>query len=114
MRKQGYGRIINISSMLANKGVKGTSAYSASKGGLNSMIRPIALEEAQHNILINNLNLGYMDGGMTHKIKDQEKLKASIPLKRFGDMSEIARACQFLIDSDYITGTSIDINGGLT
>ena len=102
-----------MSSMLANQDVVGTSAYTASKAGLNAAIRVIAKENAKHNVLINNLNLGYMDLGMTHRIKDYEKLKKKIPVGKFGDVSEIIKACEFLIDSDYITGSCIDINGGL-
>ena len=113
MREQGYGRIINMSSMLSNMAIPGTSAYTASKAGLNAAIKVIAVENAKHNVLINNLNLGYMDTGMTHRIPDYKKLKKKIPVGRFGDVSEIIRACQFLIDSDYITGSTIDINGGL-
>ena len=113
MREHKYGRIINMSSVLANMGVAGTSAYAASKAGLNGMIKAIAVENAKHNILINNLNLGYMDLGMTHRIPNHEELKKKIPIGRFGHIDEIIRACEFLINSNYITGTCIDINGGL-
>lgn len=113
MRKMNYGRIINMSSVLANMGVAGTSVYAASKAGLNGAIKAIAIENATHNILINNLNLGYMDLGMTLKIPNYHELLPKIPVGKFGNVEEIIRACDFLIASDYITGSCIDINGGL-
>jgi len=113
MRERKYGRIINLSSVVSSMGVRGTSAYAASKAGLNGMIKSIAIENARHNVLINNLNLGYFDLGMTHKIKNYEKIKESIPVLEFGNVGEIISAIHFLVRSNYITGTTIDINGGL-
>jgi len=113
MREKKYGRIINLSSVVSQMGVRGTSAYAASKAGLNGMIKSIAIENARHGILINNLNLGYMDLGMTHKIKNYEKIKETIPTLEFGSVDEVISAIHFLVRSNYITGTTIDINGGL-
>jgi NAD(P)-dependent dehydrogenase (short-subunit alcohol dehydrogenase family) len=113
MRERGFGRIINMSSVVPHLGVPGTSAYSAAKAGLWGLTKVIAKENADKNVLINCLNLGYMDGGMTHRIKDYEKLKDTIPVKKFGDFKEITNAIEFLVRSDYITGTNIEINGGL-
>ena len=115
MREQEYGRIINLSSVVAQKGAMGTSAYAASKAGLWGLTKTIAIENANKNILINNINLGYMEIGMTTKIpyELQEQIKESILLKRFGPISDIIHAIDFLISAQYVTGTSIDINGGL-
>lgn len=113
MRQRRYGRIINLSSILSEGSVPGTSAYTASKAGLNAAIRVIAKENAKHDILINNLNLGYFDLGMTRKINNYKDLKKQIPIGKFGNVKEIIRACEFLIGSDYITGTTINISGGL-
>lgn len=113
MRARGFGRIINISSVLANMGVAGTSAYSAAKAGLNGMIRAVAIENAKHNILINNVNLGYMDIGMGAKVANIDEIRDKIPLKRLCDISEVIKTCEFLINTNYITGASIDVNGGL-
>ena len=112
MRKEHSGRIINLSSMLSEWAVPGTSAYTASKAGLNAMIRVIAKEEAKHNILINNINLGYMDIGMTHKIPRIEEIPKQIPLG-LGHPTEIVKTIKFLIHTNYITGSTIDVNGGL-
>jgi len=115
MREDNYGRIINLSSIVAQKGVIGTSAYAASKSGLWGMTKAIALENASKGITINNLNLGYFDIGMISDVPTemQDAIKKSIPLKKFGDPINILNAVEFLINSDYITGSSIDINGGL-
>lgn len=115
MRQQQYGRIINLSSVVAQKGFFGTSAYAASKSGLWGMTKSIAIENAEKNILINSINLGYMDAGMTQRIPEElrDKIRESIPLKRFGPISDIILTIEFLMNASYITGTSIDINGGL-
>lgn len=115
MRQQQYGRIINLSSVVAQRGFFGTSAYAASKSGIWGLTKSIAVENAEKNILINTINLGYMDAGMTHRIPSEmrERIRESIPLKRFGPISDIILAIEFLIKTSYVTGTSIDVNGGL-
>jgi NAD(P)-dependent dehydrogenase (short-subunit alcohol dehydrogenase family) len=115
MREQKYGRIINFSSIVAQMGIPGTSAYAASKSGLWGMIKSIAVENANKGITINNLNLGYFDIGMITEVppKFQEIIKAKIPTGNFGNPENIFRAVNFLITTDYINGTSVDINAGL-
>ena len=115
MRDQEYGRIVNLSSVVAQTGAIGTTAYAASKAGLWGLSKSMAVENANKNILINSLNLGYMDTGMTDRIpKDlQLNIRNNIPLKKFGPSREIIHAIDYLTASDYVTGTSIDINGGL-
>ena len=116
MYEKGFGRIINFSSILAQKGVAGTSAYAASKSALWGMTKTIAVENAKHNITVNNINLGYFEIGMT--LSDvpellQIEMKKQIPSNKFGNPEEIYKTVRYLIESDYITGTSIDLNGGL-
>lgn len=115
MREQNYGRIINFASVIAQKGVSGTSAYAASKSGLWGMSKAIAIENAIKGITINNLNLGYFKIGMIQEIPIEllEKTIVNIPMKRLGDPKEILSIVNHLIINSYITGTSIDINGGL-
>lgn len=115
MREQNFGRIINFSSIVAQNGVEGTSAYAASKAGLWGMTKAIAVENASKGITINNLNLGYFDIGMINDISTemQDIIKAKIPSKKFGNPNEIFKAVKYLSQADYITGTNIDINGGL-
>ena len=115
MREEGYGRIINFSSVVAQTFVAGTSAYAASKAGLWGLIRSIAIENARKGITINNLNLGYYNIGMINEVPTeiQTSLKEMIPAGDFGDPDNIFKTIKLLIDNDYINGTSIDLNGGL-
>ncbi|MFH2141847.1 MAG: SDR family NAD(P)-dependent oxidoreductase [Bacteroidota bacterium] len=115
MREQGYGRIINFSSVVAQKPTPGTSAYSASKAGLWGLAKSIAVENASRNITINNLNLGYFDIGMIHEVSSefQAAIKKDIPGEKFGEPENIFKLINHLISNDYINGASIDINGGL-
>lgn len=115
MRDQKYGRIVNLSSVVAQTGAIGTTAYAASKAGLWGLSKSLAIENANKNIFINSLNLGYMDAGMTDRIPEELQLsiRNNIPLKKFGSHEEIIHAIDYLLASSYVTGTSIDINGGL-
>jgi len=115
MRESGFGRIINLSSVVAQKGIPGTSSYSASKSGLWGMTKSIAAENAVKGITINNLNLGYFNIGMIKDVPENylSSIISDIPKGELGDPKNIIKAVEFLIESDYTTGTSIDINGGL-
>ena len=115
MREQNYGRIINLSSIVAQTGVMGTSAYAASKAGLNGMIKSIALENAQKGVTINNINLGYFKVGMinTVPVEMQEQIKSKIAVKEFGDPSNILNTINYIRESSYLNGACLDLNGGL-
>jgi len=115
MRENNYGRIINLSSVVARSGVPGTSAYAASKSAMWGMSKAIAAENATKGITINSLNLGYYNIGMITAVpeKMQDAIKSKIPSGEFGDPVNILNAVHFLIHSDYINGEAIDMNGGL-
>lgn len=116
MYKKGFGRIINFSSIVAQKGVVGTSAYAASKSALWGMTKTIAVENGQKGITINNINLGYVNAGMTLNDvpeKLREEIIEQIPAKKLGDLEDVFKTVKYLIDTEYINGTSIDLNGGL-
>jgi NAD(P)-dependent dehydrogenase (short-subunit alcohol dehydrogenase family) len=115
MREQNFGRIINFSSVVAQKGIPGTSAYAASKSALWGMTKSIAVENARKGITINNLDLGYFDIGMISDVPEnyQELIREQIPTHSFGNPIEIFNAVEFLRNNSYINGTSIDINAGL-
>jgi acetoacetyl-CoA reductase/3-oxoacyl-[acyl-carrier protein] reductase len=115
MRDQNWGRIINFASVVAQTGVPGTSAYSASKAGLWGLARALAAENARKGITINNLNLGYFDIGMITEVPPefQQVVKAKIPTGQFGNPENIYRAVQFIVANDYMNGTSLDISAGL-
>ena len=115
MREQNFGRIINLSSIVSQTGVIGTSAYAASKAGINGMIKSIALENAQKNITINNINLGYFNVGMINTVPQEvkEKIKSKIAFNEFGNPKNIFNTIQYIRQTSYLTGSCIDLNGGL-
>lgn len=115
MRDQNWGRIVNFSSVVAEMGIPGTSAYAASKSGLWGLTRALAAENAKKGITVNNLNLGYFNIGMITEVPPefQQVVKAKIPTGEFGDPENILRAVKFIVSNDYLNGTSIDINAGL-
>lgn len=115
MREQGWGRIINVSSVVGQVGVPGTVAYAASKSGLFGLTRALAAENASKNVTVNTLALGYFDAGMIRTISREilDQIVEKIPMKRLGDPANLTRAVRFLIDADYVTGSTLDINGGL-
>ncbi len=115
MREQNFGRIINLSSIVSQTGVMGTSAYAASKAGINGMIKSIALENAQKGITINNINLGYFKVGMINSVPKeiQEKIKSKIAYNEFGEPENIFNTIQYIRQTPYLTGACVDLNGGL-
>ena len=117
MLKKKSGKIINITSVVAHTGNLGQANYSASKGGILSMSKSLSLEYAKKNITVNCIAPGFIDTAMTEKINDEYKnqLKSKIPLDRFGTPEDIANCAAFLCSdlSNYITGETIHVNGGM-
>lgn len=115
MRMEEYGRIINMSSVVANNPTPGVSAYSASKAALSGLVKGLACENAQKNILINNIDLGYSELGMIKQVPEEFllKIKQSIPSKILCPKEEIKHTVKYLMESNYINGTSINLSGGL-
>ena len=115
MIRDRWGRIINISSVVAWTGVPGTAAYAASKSGIVGLTRTLAREYARYGITANCLSLGYFEGGLTATLSESQRrdILDSIPLRRFGNPSELADAVRYLIGASYTTGTCLQINGGL-
>ena len=115
MIEQKYGRIISISSMNGQTAAFGQANYGASKGGIISFTKTIALELAKFNITANAIAPGFTLTDMLSKVPEavQDQIKSKIPLGRFGLPEEIAKAVIFLAaDADYITGAQINVNGG--
>jgi acetoacetyl-CoA reductase/3-oxoacyl-[acyl-carrier protein] reductase len=115
MTAQSYGRIVNVSSMNGQIAGIGQANYSASKGGIIAFTRTAAMELAKSGITVNSVSPGYTDTDMFAKVpmEIQTQIKAKIPLGRFAQPEEIARAVVFLAaDGDYITGQQINVNGG--
>ena len=115
MRKKRYGRIILFSSVVPQIGVPGTSAYSASKAGLWGLTKTVAIENATYGITINTVNLGYFNIGMIKDVPTEllNKIIISIPMEKLGDPINILKTVEYLISTDYITGSQINLNGGL-
>lgn len=117
MRENAWGRIINVSSVVAQTGFIGTSAYAASKAGLYGFTKSVAREVANKNISVNTMSYGYMNAGMIDVLTDelQAQIIEQIPQKRLGPIDNIAETILFLASENagYITGQNIPINGGL-
>jgi len=116
MTEQGGGKIINMSSFIGEAGNIGQANYSAAKAGLLGFTKTAAQELARSGITVNAVCPGFIETDMVAGIPEeaQQKLKKQVPLGRFGKPAEVARAVRYLIeDGDYITGQSIDINGGI-
>ena len=117
MLKNKKGKIINITSVVGHTGNIGQANYTASKAGLVAMSKSFALEYGKKNININCVSPGFIKTDMTDKIEKnyQEILKSRIQLDRFGDPKDVANTVLFLCSnlSDYITGETIHVNGGM-
>lgn len=115
MRERGYGRIIMASSVLAEKPVVSTGVYAGCKGFLDSLVKTAALENASKNITCNTIQLGYFDGGLTYSIPEdfRNQILQTIPTKRWGSIDELESVVRFLINTPYVNGTSLKINGGV-
>jgi NAD(P)-dependent dehydrogenase (short-subunit alcohol dehydrogenase family) len=117
MRYQKYGRIINFSSVAAQIPTPGLSAYAASKSALWGMTRSLASENGAKGITINNINLGYSAIGMgAEEVPSEysELIKNRIPSNEFCSPEDIFNTVEFIINTKYINGSSIDLNGGIS
>ena len=117
MLKNKNGKIINITSVVGHTGNIGQANYAASKAGLIGMSKSLALEYGKKNIKINCISPGFIKSEMTDKINDNFKqtLLEKISLERFGTPEDVANAALFLSSdlSNYITGETIHVNGGM-
>ena len=117
MLKNKNGKIINITSIVGHTGNVGQANYAASKAGLIGMSKSLALEYGKKNIKINCVSPGFIKSEMTDKISEnfRQVLQDKISLERFGDPEDVANAVLFLSShlSDYITGETIHVNGGM-
>ena len=117
MLKQRSGRIINVTSVVAETGNAGQANYVASKAGLVGLTRAIAVEVASRSITVNAIAPGFVETPMTDPLSPElkEKMKSLIPLGRFGKDCEIAAAIVFLASDEaaYITGQVLEVNGGM-
>jgi 3-oxoacyl-[acyl-carrier protein] reductase len=117
MIKQRWGRIVNVTSVVAEAGNAGQVAYTAVKAGVLGLTKSLARELGSRNICVNAVSPGLIETDMTAELTDQEReqIRSQIPLGRAGKPDEVAGVIAFLVSpqADYITGQVIRINGGL-
>ena len=117
MMRARWGRIINISSVVAETGNPGQANYVAAKAGLIGLTKAIAMEIASRNITVNAVAPGFIETPMTDVLPDKvkEDLKTRIPLGRLGSPRDVAAAIVFLAseEASYISGHVLDVNGGM-
>ena len=117
MMRARAGRIINITSIVAQMGNAGQANYVASKAGLIGLTKAMAIEISSRNITVNAVAPGFIETPMTDALADKvkEELKTRIPLGRMGSARDVAAAIVFLASDEagYITGHVLDVNGGM-
>ncbi|EGC36413.1 hypothetical protein DICPUDRAFT_77919 [Dictyostelium purpureum] len=112
MMKLQYGRIIFIGSVVSEMGNKGQTIYSSTKSALLGFSKSLSKEVGHYNCTSNVIIPGFIDTDMSKDYINQQLID-SIPLKRIGNTKDISKTALFLIESDYITGQSIQVDGGL-
>jgi len=116
MMKARWGRIINISSVVAQAGNPGQANYAAAKAGVVGMSKSLAQEVASRGITVNCVAPGLVVTAMTDKLNDEQRknILAGVPAGRMGSPHEVAAAVLYLASDEaaYVTGATIDINGG--
>ena len=117
MIRERWGRIVNITSVVAEAGNAGQANYVASKAGLIGLTKSLAQELASRSVTVNAVAPGFIETDMTASLNDELKAKIteSVPLKRIGKPEDIAAAVHFLCSDEagYITGHVLDVNGGM-
>ena len=117
MLKSKNGKIINVTSVVGHTGNLGQANYAASKAGIVAMSKSLALEYGKKNITVNCVSPGFIISEMTDKISEEhtDLLKSRISLNKFGNPEDVANTIAFLSSklSDYITGETIHVNGGM-
>ena len=117
MLKNKFGRVVNITSIVAHSGNLGQANYSASKAGIIGMSKSLAIEYAKKNITINCVSPGFIETSMTQNIAEKVRLflTSRIPMGRLGTGEDVSNCVAFLSSesSSYITGETIHVNGGM-
>lgn len=119
MADRGFGRIVAISSAYSTRARDGRAAYSSSKAATDALIRGVTVEYADRGVLANSVAPGFVDTDLTRANNTEEtisRLLERVPRGRLAHVSEIARAVTFLMspDNDYITGQTLNVDGGFS
>lgn len=117
MLEQGFGRIVNISSVNGQKGQFGQVNYSAAKAGIHGFTKALAQEVARKGVTVNTVSPGYAATDMVMSVPEEvrEKILSQVPLGRLAQPEEVARVVRFLADDEsaFITGADYSVNGGM-
>jgi 3-oxoacyl-[acyl-carrier protein] reductase len=117
MVKARFGRIINLSSVVARMGNAGQANYAAAKGGIEALTRSLAIELAARNITVNAVAPGFIETDMTRALSKEQRaaMLERIPANRLGSVEDVATLVRFLCSehSGFITGETIQVNGGM-
>ncbi len=117
MMKARWGRILNVTSVVGETGAAGQANYAASKAGMIGLTKSLAREFGSRGITVNAIAPGFIQTAMTDVLTDEQKsaVLAHIPLGRYGSVDDIAAAAAFLCSeaASYITGHTLDVNGGM-
>jgi 3-oxoacyl-[acyl-carrier protein] reductase len=117
MMRRRFGRIINITSIVAVTGNPGQANYCASKAGMIGFTKSLAAEIATRNVTVNCVAPGFIESAMTGKLNDKQKdaIMGAIPMRRMGSGAEVAAAVAYLASSEagYVTGQTLHVNGGM-
>jgi NAD(P)-dependent dehydrogenase (short-subunit alcohol dehydrogenase family) len=117
MKKEGWGRVINISSVIGVTGYPGDTVYGATKAGLIGLTKSLARELARDNITVNVVIPGFIETDMTVETGEetQARILKTIPMRRYGRPRDVAELVTFLsVSGDYITGQLFTVDGGYT
>ena len=117
MLENGFGRVVNISSVNGQRGQFGQANYSAAKAGMHGFTMALAQEGASKGVTVNTVSPGYVSTVMTDAIREDIRtaIVSGIPMGRMATVDEVASAVHFLVadDHEYITGANLPVNGGL-
>ena len=120
LRASGKGSLINVASIMGNRGVRPLAAYSATKGAVAALTRGLAVEYAPFNIRVNSLSPGYVETKLTQRALKLPQFRTALidktPMRRFGTCEEMAKAALFLAsdDASYVTGAELAVDGGMS
>lgn len=119
LKASGKASLVNMASIMGNRGMRSLAAYGATKGAISALTRGLAVEYAPYNIRVNALAPGFIETALTERVLRikafSDALLEQTPLRRFGTSMDVAQAALFLVsdESSFITGTEIAIDGGM-